>query len=802
MAGIHRGEQLYCDFVKDVCVFVQRRMKNKNHKLFHFLLFMGLFLGITGFTGIRAQDAMPLPVEQALRLQQLANLMPVSLSPDGQWLAYTVQENWAIRPGDVEMYLRTGVPPWSSGTHIELVNTETGRAENLTEGSGNSWLPTWSPNGGYLAFLSDRQGGKAQLWIWDRARRTFRRVSGVIVRGNQIEWTPDSEDLLVMTYPEGNESKDSYRSSPSVDGDHATTNERTSSLLLYESGKHAHGAHISPTSRPWDLDVYLHDLTEVDRSDSKLVTLTDGERIAAYSISPNGSAIAYTVPERFEKPGSQQILFDLRVLRLSAKQDNVIASDEQMENDGRAFSWSPDSAQLSFCTGGMDVKVPDCYMADVRNGSLHNVSKLSSIHSAEGLSQPLWDNKGHIYFAYGGKLWRAGAGQDRAAEVGCVRERRIVHMIPWLQNLLWTMGNGPSTVVLTHDDSGKQDGFYRINLRTGRSEKILEQGQCYTCANLSDPFAASKDGREMAYAAEDAAHDEDLWMSTGNAHAPRRLTHLNPQFDHYKLGTARLIDWLSDDGRRLQGALLLPSNYRKGKRYPLIVWVYGGSLLSNDLDHFGLAGSGPFNMQLFATRGYAVLLPDAPEHVGTPLADLAKTVLPGVNKVVEMGIADPHRLAVAGHSYGGYCVLGLIVQTGRFKAAAEMDGSADLIGNYGEMTNDGSAFGVAWIEAGQGSMAGTLWQDRNSYIENSPIFYLNRVTTPLLIVQGADDRTVAPFLGDEVFVGLRRLGKEAQYAKYEGEGHSPLQWSYRDQADLCRRLIAWFDAHLHAAGLE
>lgn len=201
-------------------------------------------------------------------------------------------------------------------------------------------------------------------------------------------------------------------------------------------------------------------------------------------------------------------------------------------------------------------------------------------------------------------------------------------------------------------------------------------------------------------------------------------------------------------------------------------------------------------MQLLATRGYAVLLPDAPQHLGTPLADLAKTVLPGVNEVVEMGIADPHRLAVAGHSYGGYSVLSLLVETGRFKAAAELDGLADLVGDYGEMSADGSAFGVALDERGQGLMGETPWEDPYRYVENSPIFYLNRVTTPLLLVHGAKDETVAPFLGDEIFVALRRLGKEARYVKYEDEDHSPLEWSYPDQADLCRRLIAWFDVHL------
>jgi dipeptidyl aminopeptidase/acylaminoacyl peptidase len=89
---------------------------------------------------------------------------------------------------------------------------------------------------------------------------------------------------------------------------------------------------------------------------------------------------------------------------------------------------------------------------------------------------------------------------------------------------------------------------------------------------------------------------------------------------------------------------------------------------------------------------------------------------------------------------------------------------------------------------------GTPWESRSRYIENSPVFYLDRVETPLLIVHGSLDDAVAPFLAEEVFVGLRRLGKEVVYARYEGEGHSIE--SYANQVDYVNRMIAWFDRHL------
>jgi dipeptidyl aminopeptidase/acylaminoacyl peptidase len=130
-----------------------------------------------------------------------------------------------------------------------------------------------------------------------------------------------------------------------------------------------------------------------------------------------------------------------------------------------------------------------------------------------------------------------------------------------------------------------------------------------------------------------------------------------------------------------------------------------------------------------------------------------------------------------------------------------ISGLGDLVGFYGEMENDGASLGGLLEEPWwPGRMPGSLWKSRESYIENSPIFYLDRVQTPLLILHGASDRNAAPFLGDQVFVFLRRLGKDVVYAKYRGEGHAIS--GYGDQLDYCDRIITWFDTHLKTAASQ
>jgi dipeptidyl aminopeptidase/acylaminoacyl peptidase len=263
---------------------------------------------------------------------------------------------------------------------------------------------------------------------------------------------------------------------------------------------------------------------------------------------------------------------------------------------------------------------------------------------------------------------------------------------------------------MTHDDAGKQDGFYKIDLNTGKASKRVEGGQCFTCAFVGELPVSQN---EIVYAAEDGQHPQDLWIVNLGSGAPRQLTRLNPHLNDLNMGRTQLIHWLSDDGETLQGALLSPPSSHGGNRYPLIVLVYGGASLSNNFDRFGFAFGAALNMQLFATRGYAVLLPDAPFRHRTPMLDLVKTVLPGVNKLVEMGIADPDRIGVMGHSNGAYSTLALITQTNRFKAAIAIDGSGDLVGLYGEMDHSGATFGMSTLE-GDGEFGGTLWQSRDS----------------------------------------------------------------------------------------
>ncbi len=761
-------------------------------------VFLATLVGAVALSAIpdMAQVA-PLRVEDVVAMHSFSEGTPVTLSPDDNRLAYTVKDNRRTGVIPFEQFHLSGVPFNALGADIFVVQITTGDVTNLTGGSGNNWAPSWSPDGRNLAFLSDRDGsGQAKLWISEVSTGKTRKVSDISVRASEIQWLPNCREVVLTTLPK-NLTPEQFAERAKGNSANRELGEPEdkvagSVVVLYraESGG---PQRASKTESAWNLDGWLRDLILMDVDTGKARVIDRGHRITKFALSPDGSQVAVTTPKSFEKAGSQQILFDLNVFSLGNGKGRILASDIRFLYSGASLSWSPDSSQLVYQTGGMEA-TGDCYLVGLKGGAIKNISNLQARPNQRAY-QPLWDAEGrYVYFLHEDAIWKASPHGEIAARLARIPQHRLIEVMASKGVIFSPVGNR-ALVALAYDEELKESGFYRVDLETGESAKLRQENQWYFTYSREDNASASSDGKHVVFFREDAQHAQDLWLADQNFQNARRLTHLNPQFDKYQLGSPRLVHWRSLDGDLLHGALLLPADYTEGKSYPLVVCVYGGASSSSDLVRFG-PGCGTMNMQLFATRGYAVLLPDAPQRLGTPMADLAKTVLPGVNEVIDMGIADPNRVGVMGHSYGGYSALSLIVQTRRFKAGVMIAGYGDIMAHYGEMGRDGSTYAVSIAEQGQELMGGTPWQFRERYIENSPIFYLDRVDTPLLLVHGAEDNAVASFLADEVFVGLRRLGKDVVYAKYEKESHSPQIWSYANQLDFCERVIAWFDAHL------
>lgn len=293
-----------------------------------------------------------------------------------------------------------------------------------------------------------------------------------------------------------------------------------------------------------------------------------------------------------------------------------------------------------------------------------------------------------------------------------------------------------------------------------------------------------------------------------NPAAPLALMQHNQHLAEVTWGERRMIDYRHADGTALKMAVLLPTDYDPARRYPTLLWVYGGYSPSG-IDDFFLDPhmSGLYNLQLYASRGYVVAIPAIPiprrDAPGEPLAAFPGGVLPAIDKLVELGITDNDRVGVFGQSFGGYTVSALVAQTDRFRAAAAIAGATDIATNYGAF--DPAARGWPGIEQDMAAN-GPIYErglgfkidpatDPALYHRNSPLTLADRIHTPLLLIHGELD-TRAPLSQPEALYSLlRRKGRPARLLRYWGENHS-LANSPANIRDITRELIDWFDFHL------
>jgi dipeptidyl aminopeptidase/acylaminoacyl peptidase len=780
------------------------------------LSLMLLFAGLVSTA--RAQS---FGVVEALKVTEFAGRSPISLSADGEWVAYTISDNSKRKTyGDkrYQFYTPTGAFLEALGCDIWISNTRTHESRNLTEGKGTSWDPVWSPDGRYLAFYSDRSG-VAHLWLWEKATGQMRQLGNDVVRpffNFQVpRWTPDSTHLLARTLSRGmtveGEADRQYGPEQKPDAAPAKDpNATTVSILSYNPAQAEKAVADKPQEAHADESVewlkrYETDLTLIDIRTGASDHLVTGERPLGYWFSPDGTMLAWT---HMKGPvgNTQQVSFDLRLLQLSSRSSRTLVSGFNQEY-GISVSWSPDSKSLAYTTAGQLAK-GDAYLVHAQGGEPVLLTPGEHAEFGDDHRAPLWDSKGEYIYLISTEtytrraapgIWKTSVSHPALVRVADIPGRVIREIVaPTAGGRFWSPDQGASMIVAAREEETKKQSFYKVNLTSGAATQLYEAEQYFG----GDPIFhldGSADGKSFVFVSQDAQHPEEVWNCQGDMRTPVRVSSVHKDLEHLAFGASRIIDYYSIDGEHLHGALLLPGNYQSGKRYPLIVDPYGGSFRSNSVFRFGLSGAGVENLQILATRGYAVLLPDTPIHTNSPMYEIMKTVIPAVDRAVELGIADPDHLGIMGHSYGGYSTLSVIVQSTRFKAAVDSAGPGDLISDYGIMDPKGGTFAIGWAETGQGKMGGTPWQFRDRYIENSPIFYLDRVQTPLLIIQGNLDSTVPHQQAEEVFVGLRRLGKEVTYANYGGEDHWEGTWGLANATDYWTRVLNWFDVHLKPA---
>lgn len=652
----------------------------------------------------------PFQPEDLLAIKTVSD---IQLSPDGKRYACVLSEIDAEKD--------------EYRTSIWVGRSDGGEPVRFTHGPGRDSAPRWSHDGSQLAFLSDRDGEVAQMYVMPCDGGEGRKLTALELGAAPAVWSPDG-DRILFAAPVFNET-------PPQDKDaRARWNMRP---------RHVTRAQFKLDGAGYTLDRRTH-LFVVPIDGGEVKQITDGEGNDNNPVwSPDGRRVAFS---RTRCGVADFNLSDIRVL------DTAFGTERRItENIGRAASptWSPDGETIA------------CYGTDQQES---------------GLGDP--HNRVWIIPLNGGAPRRLTVEYDRSV---------FLLLFPQITpGPVWS-SDGDS-VTFTVCDAGRTS-VVRARVANGTVTPVVSGAR-----QIMGTSARAVAGR-IAFIATQPDNPTDVYLCNWDGTNERRLTHINdPLLGRLILPRMERRRFESPNGVVLDGWLVRPVTSRGPT--PLLVEVHGGP-------HAFFADAFPLSAlywYVLACRGWTVLAlnPSGSASYSKAFAhslrgrwgeyDLPEQ-LAAIDALISEGIVDEDRLAVTGYSYGGYMTAWLVGHTDRFKAAVIGAPAVNNESMHG--TSDVGMWFCSW------ELNGDIFSNRETFRRLSPVNYVDRVTTPTLILQGEADERCPIGQGEEFFIGLLAAGRApAEMVRYPGSSHSfRLNGRPSHRLDYYRRLVAWLERH-------
>ncbi len=287
----------------------------------------------------------------------------------------------------------------------------------------------------------------------------------------------------------------------------------------------------------------------------------------------------------------------------------------------------------------------------------------------------------------------------------------------------------------------------------------------------------------------------ELWTGNIQMQKARKISLTNPQQKDYLWGTVELVEWTSFTGEKLQGLLYKPENFDPSKKYPMIVYFYERSSDGIHRHWVPAPSRSIINRTFYTSNGYLIFVPDITYRTGYPGQSAYDAVISGTQTMVDRyPFIDRGRLAMNGQSWGGYQIAYLVTRTDMFRCAFSGAPVSNMTSAYGGIRWGSGMSRMFQYEQTQSRIGGTLWEKTLQYVENSPVFFVPKIHTPLLVMHNDKDGAVPWYQGIEFFVALRRLGKPAWLLEYNDEAHNLTRRA--DQKDLTIRTKQFYDHYL------
>jgi dipeptidyl aminopeptidase/acylaminoacyl peptidase len=664
---------------------------------------------------VRAQAAHTPTLEESLSLRLISS---PRISPDGRYIAYAQREtNWKENAFVAQLW---------------LVDLSTGKGFQLTRGKKSADAATWSPDGKWIAFITEREAAAVEPPSpaeKEKEKEKEKKTEGKDKKDAETPGKPADRQIWIIS-PLGGEAWQLTKSETDVD-----------SLCWSKDSKFIAYAANPPESK-----------SAKDRK----------EKYSEYRV--------------FEKDYRQNQLWLADVV--AATRDFLPVEAKRLFTDlslnVHNFSWSPDSTKIAFSaapnpnlsSGGER----DIYLLDLSNNN--SVTKIVALPGPD--SNPVFSPDGkqlafatalaQPYYYYANEHIAAvdlSAVLSKPATTSA-DVRDLTAAFDEDPNLLdW----GPDGIYFGAEQKTSAH-LFQLNPKSRDVRRITSPDSL-----LVEDASFTTDFRTLAFVTEDPTHMAELYVSGVSHFAPRKLTDMTAQVKDWKLGTVEVISWKSQDGATIEGVLHKPADYDPARKYPLLVMIHGGptgtSQPALSPDEYA------YPIQTFLSKGALVLEPNYRGSAGYGSAFRALNVrnlgvgdmwdvMSGVDYLLGKGMVDSNRMGSMGWSEGGYISAFLTTHTDRFKAISVGAGISNWMTYY--VNTDITPFTRQYLHA-------TPWDDPEIYAKTSPITTIKQAKTPTLIQQGSNDQRVPVPDSFELYRGLQDQSVPSRLVLYTGFGH-------------------------------
>ena len=709
-----------------------------------------------------------------------------SVSKNGKFLSYIT------KPSEKD---NTAVPG------VYLYDTKNRKSVLLMEGKGDYRLQTFDEEAGQFTFFATTDTTKRDQKVYNlyysmTAAPQVRIIADTLSRQMPDGWAVNTSRSVSFSH---NGSKVYFGISPIIAPRDTTIDESERAKLDIW---HYKDDYIQPTqlkqlttdlNRSYLCVVNVSDLsrfTQLGSVDLENITVSDrGNGENALGVTTNGY--------RIEEQWVGYSLSDVYIVSTTTGERTLVAKALNMRpsisSTGKYLTWF-DRDNSQWYMYSVENKTTRCVTEGLGVDFENATGQTPDKHGPFG--SPGWSRDDRFFYVYDKyDIWQIDpAGKEAPVMItkGMGQKDKLVFRHIRFDTEVEYIDADKPLFLSAFNDETKEAGYYSLVI------KGKDIPQKLVMAKKSFPvIRKAKNADVYVYTKADFSTTPDLWVTTDFRKNEKQLSRINPQMSDYLWGTAELISWKSIDGFDMKGILYKPENFDPAKKYPMMIYFYERH--SDELyNHFAPAPSrSTINISFYCSRGYLVFTPDIYYVDGYPGRSAYNSVVAGTEMLCENAWVDREHIGIQGQSWGGYQTAYLITQTNMFAAAGAGAPVANMTSAYG---------GIRWATGGsrqrqyerqQSRIGKNLWDGLDLYIENSPLFFADKVQTPLLMTHNDNDGAVPWYQGIEYYMALRRLGKEVYMLQYNGEEHNLTQ--RRNMHDLAIRLQQFFDHYLKGA---